>query len=49
MARWRDILRTIALLVVVSLPTVLFVVVSCIGAAYVQEIVLTIDYPQRRH
>ncbi len=42
-------LSTVALLLAISLPTILFVAVSCIGAAHVQQIVITTNYPHRRH
>lgn len=47
MSRWPHSVSTMALLVAISLPTIVFVVVSCIGAAYVQQVVLTTNYPQR--
>ena len=49
MPRWRNILSTIALLAVISLPTIVFVVVNCVGAAYVQQAVFTANHPNRRH
>lgn len=41
-------LTTLVLLLVVSLPAVLFVVATCIGASHVQQMVLTSSVPHRR-
>ncbi len=49
MDRGSRLLSTMALLVAISLPTILVVFVSCIGAAYVQQVVLTTNYTHRRH
>lgn len=41
-------LATLALLLAVSLPAILFVVAACIGAAHVQQVVTTNTYPRRQ-
>ncbi len=48
MGRLPRSLATLALFVVVSVPTIMFVIASCVGAAYVQQIMLTTSFPQRR-
>ncbi len=48
MGRLPRSLATLALFFVVSLPAVMFVIASCVGAAYVQQIVQTTSFPQRR-
>lgn len=49
MNRLARFLSTLALFIAVSLPAILFVVVSCMSASHVQQMVLTTGYPHRRH
>ncbi len=48
MGRLPRSLATLALFFAVSVPTIMLVIASCVGAAYVQQIVLTTSFPQRR-
>lgn len=48
MTRLSRFFTTVALLVVVSLPAILVVVASCVGAAHIQQILLTTSFPRRR-
>ncbi len=48
MGRLPRSLATLALFAAVSLPTIMVVIASWVGAAYVQQIMLTTPFPQRR-
>ncbi len=47
MSRTTSALSTLLLLIATCLPTVLLVIVLCVGAAEVQQIVLTTPIPRR--